>query len=112
MSTLRPFWGVNYGYTKVPVPSFPPGPRINIPVGREFSRFLAAECVLQATLWGGMSHCRGGRSAPGVFGVLSLLLCATLLMSCGSVDNAPANPPPPPPPPVPLSAADVQQVVE
>src|SRR5712692_4409491 len=58
-----------------------------------------------------MSHCRGGRSAPGVFGVLSLLLCATLLMSCGSVDNAPANPPPPPPP-VPLSAADVQQVVE
>ena len=58
-----------------------------------------------------MSHCRGGRSVPGVFGVLSLLLCATLLMSCGSVDNAPANPPPPPPP-VPLSAADVQQVVE
>ena len=50
MSTLRPFWGVNYGYTKVPVPSFPPGRRINIPVRREFSRFLAAEPVPQASL--------------------------------------------------------------
>src|SRR5882724_2085962 len=56
-----------------------------------------------------MSYCRGGRSAPVVIGVLSLLLFATFWISCGSVDNVPPNPPPPP---VPLTATDVQQVVE
>ena len=58
-----------------------------------------------------MSHCRWGQSASLVFGILFLLLFATLWISCGSVDNAPANLPPPPPP-APLTAADVQQVVE
>ena len=57
-----------------------------------------------------MSCCRLGQSARAAFGV-AFLLFATLWMSCGSVDNGPANPPPPPPP-VPLTAADVQQVVE
>src|SRR5882724_7910537 len=72
------------------------------------SRFLAAGCIPQANIRGGMSHFRWGQSGLVVFGILFLLLFAT---SCGSVDNAPANPPPPPPP-VPLTAADVQQVVE
>ena len=51
-------------------------------------------------------------SRPATIGwcLPGLLLSAALWMSCGSVDNAPANPPPPPP--VPLSAADAQQVVE
>src|SRR5882672_5244044 len=57
-----------------------------------------------------MSHCRWGQSAQVVFGVLSLLLLASLLISCGSTSTAPSNPPPPPP--VPLTSADVQQVVE
>jgi uncharacterized protein GlcG (DUF336 family) len=56
-----------------------------------------------------MSHCRWGQSALLVFGVVLLLLLATLLISCGS-STAPVNAPPPPP--VPLTAADVQQVVE
>src|SRR5580765_3971557 len=58
-----------------------------------------------------MSHCRWGQSGPVVVGILFLLLFASLWISCGSVDHAPANPPPPPPP-VPLTAAEVQQVVE
>ena len=57
-----------------------------------------------------MSYCRRGRSASVVVGILFLVLMATLWISCGSVDHAPANPPPPPP--TPLTAADVQQVVE
>jgi uncharacterized protein GlcG (DUF336 family) len=56
-----------------------------------------------------MSCCRLGQSARAAFGV-AFLLFATLWMSCGSANNAPSNPPPPPP--VPLTAADVQQVVE
>ncbi len=58
-----------------------------------------------------MNHCRRGRSAPVVCGILFFLLLATLLTSCASINNAPPNAPPPPPP-VPLTAADVQQVVE
>src|SRR6266478_651964 len=58
-----------------------------------------------------MRHCRWGQSALVVLCILFLLLFATLWMSCGSVDHAPANPPPLPPP-APLTAADVQQVVE
>ena len=38
------------------------------------------------------------------------MLLASLLISCGSTSTAPSNPPPPPP--VPLTSADVQQVVE
>src|SRR5450631_2905889 len=57
-----------------------------------------------------MSHCHWGRSALVVFGVLLLPLFATLLVSCGN--STPASNSPPPPPPVPLTAADVQQVVE
>ncbi len=57
-----------------------------------------------------MSHCRWGRFALVVCGVLFLLLLATLLLSCSS-STASSNAPPPPPP-VPLTAADVQQVVE
>jgi len=38
-----------------------------------------------------MSHCRWGQSALVVFGILFLLLFATLWMSCGSVDHAPAK---------------------
>src|SRR3979490_2614740 len=57
-----------------------------------------------------MNHCRWRQSALIVFGVLSLLLFATLLTSCGSASTAPS--PPPPPPPVPLTSSDVQQVVE
>jgi len=55
-----------------------------------------------------MSRCRCGQSALVVFGVLCLMLLATLLISCGT--TAPSNAPPPPP--APLTAADVQQVVE
>src|SRR3989454_10166591 len=58
-----------------------------------------------------MRHCRWGQSALVVLCILFLLLFATLWVSCGSADHAPANPPPPPPP-APLTAADVQQVVE
>src|SRR5450631_21178 len=57
-----------------------------------------------------MSHCHWGRSALVVFGVLLLPLFATLMVSCGN--STPASNSPPPPPPVPLTAADVQQVVE
>ncbi len=57
-----------------------------------------------------MNHNRWGQSALVVVGVLSSLLLATLLLSCGTTSSAPSNPPPPPP--APLSAADVQQVVE
>jgi uncharacterized protein GlcG (DUF336 family) len=54
-----------------------------------------------------MSHCRWGRQLA--FTVLLLLLLAALLIACGSSGSAPSTAPPPP---VPLSAADVQQVVE
>src|SRR6267378_3620466 len=57
-----------------------------------------------------MNHRRWRHSALIVFGVLCLLLLATLLTSCGSASTAPS--PPPPPPPVPLTSSDVQQVVE
>src|SRR5882762_1700624 len=57
-----------------------------------------------------MNHRRWRQSALIVFGVLSLLLFVTLLLSCGSASTAPS--PPPPPPPVPLTSSDVQQVVE
>ena len=56
-----------------------------------------------------MSHYRWGRFALLVFGASLLLLPATLLISC-SGNGASSNTPPPPP--VPLTAADVQQVVE
>jgi uncharacterized protein GlcG (DUF336 family) len=56
-----------------------------------------------------MSHIRWGRFALIVFGTLVLMLPATLLISCGS-SAAPSSTPPPPP--VPLTTADVQQVVE
>ena len=55
-----------------------------------------------------MSHNRWGRFALVVFGVLVLLLPAALI-SCGGTAATSSTPPPPP---VPLTAADVQQVVE
>jgi uncharacterized protein GlcG (DUF336 family) len=57
-----------------------------------------------------MSHYRWDRFAPVICGASLLLLAASLLVSCGSGSTAPTNTPPPPP--VPLTAADVQQVVE
>jgi uncharacterized protein GlcG (DUF336 family) len=57
-----------------------------------------------------MSQRRWGQAAWIAFGVLFLALLATLLISCGSVNNSTTSPPPPPP--VPLTASDVQQVVE
>jgi uncharacterized protein GlcG (DUF336 family) len=57
-----------------------------------------------------MSHYRWGRFALAVCGALLLLFLASLLVSCGSSSTAPSSTPPPPP--VPLTAADVQQVVE
>ena len=57
-----------------------------------------------------MNRCRWRQYALAVFGVLSSLLLATSLISCGSASTA--SSPPPPPPPVPLTSADVQQVVE
>lgn len=57
-----------------------------------------------------MSQRRWGQAALVVFGVLFFLPLAALLMSCGSVNNS--TPSAPPPAPVPLTAADVQQVVE
>ena len=55
-----------------------------------------------------MNHYRYRRSASIVSSIF-VLLFATLSVSCGSVAHTPANPPPPP---VPLTAAEVQLVVE
>lgn len=57
-----------------------------------------------------MSHYHWGRSALDVVTASFLLLLATLQISCGSGNATTSNAPPPPP--VPLTAADVQQVVE
>jgi uncharacterized protein GlcG (DUF336 family) len=57
-----------------------------------------------------MNKCRWGRSAPVVLGISLLVLLASLLLSCGGVSTAPSAPPPPPL--LPLTAADVQQVIE
>lgn len=57
-----------------------------------------------------MSHFSRRNSALVVGGALVLPLLASLLLSCGG-NNAASNPPPPPPL-VPLSAADVQMVVQ
>jgi len=56
-----------------------------------------------------MSRNRWDRPALFILGGV-LLLPAIFLVSCGGVNNAPSNTPPPPP--VPLTAAEVQQVVE
>src|ERR1700741_3192422 len=58
-----------------------------------------------------MRRCRWGQSALVFVALLSLLLLTGLLISCGSASSAPSTPPPPPPA-VPLTAADVQHVVE
>jgi uncharacterized protein GlcG (DUF336 family) len=57
-----------------------------------------------------MSHYRSDRFALIFFGALLLLLSATLLIACNSSPASSSSLPPPPP--VPLTAADVQQVVE
>jgi uncharacterized protein GlcG (DUF336 family) len=57
-----------------------------------------------------MSHFDRPNSALVLVGALFLPLLASLLLSCGG--SIASNPPPPPPPLVPLSAADVQQVVQ
>jgi uncharacterized protein GlcG (DUF336 family) len=57
-----------------------------------------------------MSNSFWARFALLGLGTLSVLVLATLLLSCGSTSGTTA--PPPPPPPAPLAAADVQQVVE
>ena len=57
-----------------------------------------------------MKLCRWGRFALLVVSVPFFLLLAILLVSCGSLNHSPANTPPPAA--VPLTAADVQRVVE
>ncbi len=57
-----------------------------------------------------MSRNRWDRPALFILGGVLLLLPAIFLVSFGGVNNAPSNTPPPPP--VPLTAAEVQQVVE
>ena len=57
-----------------------------------------------------MSRNRWDRPALFILGGVLVLLPAIFLVSCGRVNNAPSNTPPPPP--VPLTAAEVQQVVE
>src|SRR5258708_16244073 len=57
-----------------------------------------------------MSRNRWDRPALLILGGVLVLLPAIFLVSCGGVNNAPSNTPPPPP--VPLTAAEVQQVVE
>src|SRR5258708_24789035 len=56
-----------------------------------------------------MSRNRWDRPALSILGGVLILLPAIFLVSCGGVNNAPSNTPPPP---VPLTAAEVQQVVE
>ena len=58
-----------------------------------------------------MKQPRWGRITHGVGSVACLALIAGSLLSCGSTSGTTA-PPPPPPPPSPLTAAEVQQVVE
>ena len=58
-----------------------------------------------------MSHFHRGNPAFVVSGAFFLPLLASLLFSCGGGNTA-SNPPPPPAPLVPLSAADVQLVVQ
>src|SRR5258706_5854443 len=57
-----------------------------------------------------MSRNRWDRPALLILGGVLVLLPAIFLVSCGGVNTAPSNTPPPPP--VPLTAAEVQQVVE
>src|SRR3984893_14800993 len=57
-----------------------------------------------------MSRNRWDRPALFILGGVLVLLPAIFLVSCGGVNNAPSNTPPLPP--VPLTAAEVQQVVE
>ena len=57
-----------------------------------------------------MSEFHWGNSALVVGGALFLPLLAAALLSCGGGNSA--SSPPPPPPAVPLSAADVQLVVQ
>src|SRR5258708_2725804 len=56
-----------------------------------------------------MSRNRWDRPALLILGGVLVLLPAIFLVSCGGVNNAPSHTPPPP---VPLTAAEVQQVVE
>ena len=57
-----------------------------------------------------MKRWRWGQSVARGFRILLFLLLGSLLSGCGSTNSAPSNPPPPPP--VPLTAGDVQQVVQ